>query len=63
MYEFLAPWGVLAPITCAVLIYLIVSEIRRKKMMSFIEEPEDSYSPNGTVSSARVWKSWTFSIK
>lgn len=40
MYEFLAPWGMLVPALSAILIYLVVSEIRRKKLLSFIEAPE-----------------------
>ncbi len=40
MYEFLAPWGVLVPALSAILIYLIVSEARRKRMLTQIEAPE-----------------------
>ena len=41
MYEFLAPWGVLVPAISAALIYLTISEIRRKKMLRHIEAPAD----------------------
>ena len=40
MYEFLAPWGVLVPALSAIFIYLIVSEVRRKRLLAFIEAPE-----------------------
>ena len=30
MYEFLAPWGVLAPVVSAVLVYAATSGIRRR---------------------------------
>ena len=40
MYEFLAPWGVLVPALSATLIYLTVSETRRKRMLVSIEAPE-----------------------
>ena len=36
MYEFLAPWGVLVPAISAAMIYLTVSEIRRKHMLSLL---------------------------
>ena len=42
MYEFLAPWGALVPAISATLIYLIVSEIRRKQMLSAIHAPDDT---------------------
>ena len=42
MYEFLAPWGVLVPAISAALVYLIVSEIRRKQMLSVIHAPGDT---------------------
>ncbi len=45
MYEFLAPWGALAPALSALLIYLIVSEMRRKRMLHFIEPPEGPLVP------------------
>ena len=45
MYEFLSPWGVLAPALCAGLVYMIVSEIRRRKMLSFLEPPEGPLVP------------------
>ena len=41
MYEFLAPWGILVPALSAALIYLIITDIRRKKMLSLIEAPEE----------------------
>lgn len=40
MYEFLAPWGVLVPALSAALIYLVISEKRRKRMLGDIEAPE-----------------------
>ena len=45
MYEFLVPWGALAPALCAVVVYIIVSEIRRKEMLSFLEPPEGPLVP------------------
>ena len=44
MYEFLAPWGVLVPAISAAMIYLTVSEIRRKHMLSLL------YAVDGTGS-------------
>lgn len=37
MYEFLAPWGVLAPAICGITSYFIVSNARRRQMLSVIE--------------------------
>jgi hypothetical protein len=37
MYEFLAPWGVLAPAISATIVYVCVSEIRRKRQLLMIE--------------------------
>ena len=45
MYEFLSPWGALAPALCAGLVYMIVSEIRRKRMLTFLEPPEGPLVP------------------
>lgn len=45
MYEFLSPWGVLAPALCAGFVYVIVSEIRRKRMLHFIEPPKGPLVP------------------
>jgi len=42
MFEFLAPWGILAPAISAVTIYVIVNGKRREKMMVMIEAPDDA---------------------
>ena len=41
MIEFLAPWGILIPALSCVLMYLVVSEHRRKTMLADIEAPEE----------------------
>lgn len=46
MYEFLAPWGVLAPAISAAIAYLSVTEMRRKALLRMIEVPS---SPEGTT--------------
>ena len=51
MYEFLAPWGILAPAISAAAIYLIISEFRREKMMVMIEAPDDAPA---TISRANI---------
>ncbi len=45
MYEFLSPWGALAPAFCAIAVYFVVGEIRRKRMLMFIEPPEGPLLP------------------
>ena len=45
MYEFLAPWGVIAPAVTALLTYLVISEIRRKRMMHHMDPPEGPLVP------------------
>ena len=40
MYEFLAPWGVLAPALSAIAIFFVISEFRRRQMLLTIEAPE-----------------------
>lgn len=42
MFEFLAPWGILAPAISAVAIYIVVNGKRREKMMVMIEAPDDA---------------------
>ena len=42
MYEFLAPWGVLAPAVSAAIAYFTVTEMRRREQLRMIE---DSSSP------------------
>jgi len=42
MYEFLAPWGALAPALSALAMYLIVKEKRRQSMMIELHEPADT---------------------
>ncbi len=40
MYEFLAPWGVLVPAISALIVYLAVSEERRRDQLKMIEDQE-----------------------
>lgn len=40
MYEFLAPWGVLAPVLCATASYFLAQNVRRKRQLSKIQAPE-----------------------
>lgn len=41
MYEFLAPWGVVAPAVCAVFGYFKVGAIRRKQVLRSDDGPRD----------------------
>lgn len=55
MYEFLAPWGVLAPALSAIAIYFVISELRRKQMLQTIEAPEiTSMRPLSGFNSSRL---------
>ncbi len=40
MYEFLAPWGVLVPAISAMVVYLVVSEERRRDQLKMIEDQD-----------------------
>ncbi|NNE78632.1 MAG: hypothetical protein HKN18_00030 [Silicimonas sp.] len=39
MYEFLAPWGVLAPALSAAFAYAIASNARRRQLLGAIQAP------------------------
>lgn len=39
MYEFLAPWGVFVPATCAVAAYYFGQALRRKQLLSRLQAP------------------------
>jgi|GEM_PF-6498419 hypothetical protein len=52
MYEFLAPWGVLAPVLCAFATYLFVVEKRRVSLMKQVEAPDPAVEPLSTTLSS-----------
>jgi len=39
MYEFLAPWGAFIPLVSAAIPFLVISELRRKRLMRDIQSP------------------------
>lgn len=41
MYEFLAPWGVIAPAACAAFAYFYLGAIRRKQVLRSKDGPRD----------------------
>ena len=49
MYEFLAPWGVLAPAFCAMAAYLTATEYRRRLALAMIQAPRDARKLSGTL--------------
>ena len=42
MYEFLAPWGVLAPALTAALTYLFAANLRRRNLLVSLEAPAEA---------------------
>ena len=52
MYEFLAPWGALAPALSAAVTYLYVAEKRRLAMLRMIQAPDPAEESLSTSASS-----------